>query len=75
MMKELAYYDGRVGAPEEVMIPFNDRVHFLETASTRRPWEGITGYFCFRTIWTGFTAARRRWRSGSPWRKRNWEDF
>ena len=29
MMKELAYYDGRVGAPEEVMIPFNDRVHFF----------------------------------------------
>lgn len=28
-MKELAYYDGRIGAPEEVMIPFNDRVHFF----------------------------------------------
>lgn len=28
-MKELAYYDGQVGAPEEVMIPFNDRVHFF----------------------------------------------
>lgn len=28
-MKELAYYDGQVGTPEEVMIPFNDRVHFF----------------------------------------------
>lgn len=28
-MKELAYYDGQTGAPEEVMIPFNDRVHFF----------------------------------------------
>lgn len=28
-MKELAYYDGQVGAPQEVMIPFNDRVHFF----------------------------------------------
>ena len=28
-MKELAYYDGQIGAPEEVMIPFNDRVHFF----------------------------------------------
>lgn len=28
-MKELAYYDGQTGTPEEVMIPFNDRVHFF----------------------------------------------
>lgn len=28
-MKELAYYDGQIGTPEEVMIPFNDRVHFF----------------------------------------------
>ena len=28
-MKELAYYDGQVGTPEEVMVPFNDRVHFF----------------------------------------------
>ena len=29
MLKELAYYDGVWGAPEDVMIPFNDRVHFF----------------------------------------------
>ncbi len=29
MLKELAYYDGVWGTPEEVMIPFNDRVHFF----------------------------------------------
>lgn len=29
MLKELAYYDGKWGTPEEVMIPFNDRVHFF----------------------------------------------
>lgn len=28
-MKELAYYDGTVGAPDELMVPFNDRVHFF----------------------------------------------
>ena len=28
-MKELAYYDGKIGTPDEVMIPFNDRVHFF----------------------------------------------
>lgn len=28
-MKELAYYDGQIGSPEEVMIPFQDRVHFF----------------------------------------------
>lgn len=28
-MKALAYYDGRIAAPEELMVPFNDRVHFF----------------------------------------------
>lgn len=28
-MKELAYYDGMIGTPDEVMVPFNDRVHFF----------------------------------------------
>ncbi|WP_297966960.1 aminotransferase class IV [uncultured Anaerovibrio sp.] len=29
MFKELAYYDGKLGTPDEVMIPFNDRSHFF----------------------------------------------
>ena len=29
MMKELAYYDGKIGTPEELTVPFNDRVHFF----------------------------------------------
>ena len=29
LLKELAYYDGVYGTPEEVKIPFNDRVHFF----------------------------------------------
>lgn len=29
MYKELAYYDGVWGSPEEVQVPFNDRVHFF----------------------------------------------
>ena len=28
-MKALAYYDGRISTPEEIMVPFNDRVHFF----------------------------------------------
>ncbi len=28
-MKELAYYDGKTGTPDELMVPFNDRVHFF----------------------------------------------
>lgn len=28
-MKELAYYDGTIGTPDELTIPFNDRVHFF----------------------------------------------
>ena len=29
MFKELAYYDGVYGTPEDVKVPFNDRVHFF----------------------------------------------
>lgn len=29
MMKELAYYDGKIGTPDELTVPFNDRVHFF----------------------------------------------
>ena len=28
-MKALAYYDGKIGTPEEMTVPFNDRVHFF----------------------------------------------
>lgn len=28
-MRALAYYDGRIGTPEELTVPFNDRVHFF----------------------------------------------
>lgn len=28
-MKTIAYYDGKIGAPEELVVPFNDRVHFF----------------------------------------------
>ncbi len=28
-MKELAYYNGNIGTPDELMVPFNDRVHFF----------------------------------------------
>lgn len=28
-MKAIAYYDGKIGTPEEMMVPFNDRVHFF----------------------------------------------
>ena len=28
-MKSIAYYDGKVGSPDELTIPFNDRVHFF----------------------------------------------
>ena len=28
-MQAIAYYDGKIGAPEELMVPFNDRDHFF----------------------------------------------
>ena len=28
-MKSIAYYDGRAGSPDELMVPFNDRGHFF----------------------------------------------
>ena len=32
-MESIAYYDGKIGAPEELMVPFNDRVHFFGSLS------------------------------------------
>lgn len=28
-MESIAYYDGQVGSPDELMVPFNDRSHFF----------------------------------------------
>ncbi len=28
-MESIAYYDGKVGSPDELQVPFNDRVHFF----------------------------------------------
>ena len=28
-MESIAYYDGRIGSPDELMVPFNDRGHFF----------------------------------------------
>lgn len=28
-MESIAYYDGRTGSPDELMVPFNDRAHFF----------------------------------------------
>lgn len=28
-MRAIAYYDGKIGAPDELTVPFNDRVHFF----------------------------------------------
>ena len=28
-MDSIAYYDGRIGTPDELMVPFNDRGHFF----------------------------------------------
>ena len=69
MLKELAYYDGVYGTPEEVKVPFNDRVHFSATASTTPPSAPTARFTCCRTIWTAFIPAQRRWTSASPWKK------
>ena len=28
-MDSIAYYDGKIGSPDELMVPFNDRGHFF----------------------------------------------
>ena len=49
-MKELAYYDGIIAAPEELMVPFNDRVHFFGDGVMMQRWEVITAFICWKTI-------------------------
>ena len=28
-MESIAYYDGKIGSPDELTVPFNDRSHFF----------------------------------------------
>ena len=62
-MESIAYYDGKIGAPEELMVPFNDRVHFFGDGC----YDATVGarYTCCRTTWTAFLPAPRHWISTS----------
>lgn len=64
-MESIAYYDGKIGAPEELMVPFNDRVHFLAMAATMPPLARTARYTCCRTTWTAFLPAPKHWISTS----------
>lgn len=45
-MKSIAYYDGQVGAPEELSVPFNDRSHFFGDGVYDATM-GANGVVCF----------------------------
>ena len=50
MFKELAYYDGQLGTPDEVMIPFNDRSHFFGDGV----YEATSGQILYQCKYYGY---------------------
>ena len=62
-MESIAYYDGKIGAPEELMVPFNDRVHFFGDGC----YDATTfaNNNIFAADWTAFLPAPRHWISTS----------
>ena len=60
-MEALAYYDGKIGTPEELTVPFNDRVHFFGDGV----YDATVG---------AFTPAPRHWISTSRCRKTSLAD-
>ena len=70
-MEALAYYDGKIGTPEELMVPFNDRVHFF--GWRRDATVGANGkVYLMQDHLDASTPVPRRWISASRCRKRNW---
>lgn len=45
-MESIAYYDGQVGAPEELTVPFNDRSHYFGDGVYDATM-GVNGVVCF----------------------------
>ena len=64
-MESIAYYDGKIGAPEELMVPFNDRVHFFGDGCYDATVGANGRYTCCRTTWIAFLPAPRHWISTS----------
>ncbi len=75
VMKELAYYDGTIAAPEELKIPFNDRVHFFGDGVYDASVEEITASICWKTIWIVSIPVQMLSISGFPWKRRSLVSF
>ena len=56
MLKELAYYDGVWGAPEDVIMTESIS---LETVYMTRLPAAITWFICWMNIWIGSTPAQK----------------
>lgn len=46
MLESIAYYDGNIGSPDELMVPFNDRSHYFGDGVYDASM-GVNGVVCF----------------------------
>ena len=74
LMEALAYYDGKIGTPEELMVPFNDRVHFFGDGVYDATVGANGKVYLMQDHLTAFTPAPRQWISTSRCRKRSLAD-
>lgn len=70
-MEALAYYDGKIGTPEELMVPFNDRVHFFGDGVYDATVGANGKVYLMQDHLDRFYTAPRRWTSISRCPKRS----
>lgn len=71
-MEALAYYDGKIGTPEELMVPFNDRVHFFGDGVYDATVGANGKVYLMQDHLDRFYTSAKRWIFTSRCRKRNW---
>lgn len=75
LMKELAYYDGRIGTPEELMIPFQDRVHFFGDGVYDATVGGNHKVYLLKDHLDRFYSSAKAWILRFPWKRWSLEIF
>lgn len=71
-MESIAYYDGKIGAPEELMVPFNDRVHFFGDGCYDATVGANGKVYLLQDHLDRFLPAPRHWISTSRWARPSW---
>ena len=66
-MKEVGYYNGKIGPLEEMTVPMEDRALYFGDGIYEATCVANRVPFARTTTWTGCTTACGCWRSPSTW--------